>query len=207
MRQVNNIADVNNALRELYEFMDYWKTAKTLDLHKRRIVNAHPSVNSYDYVVRKELVDRVGEALVGIDRINQKLTKPPSGGTGNVPADFEAYDKITFGIGIGRSVEVGNNVTPPFIWMNKSNAKPTLIAVACNIPPNGDDLKFDILHNGSIFVSFTFPQGTGPQTVVNAAIASGPTIHRYDVVTCNVTQTGGTEGGRDVEIVLYCPLL
>lgn len=210
MRRINTIQEANDALRELYEFMDYWKTAGVVDLHRRRIGNAHPSVDLYDYVVRKELIDRIGEALVGVNRgpVTRGGTTTGGGTTPpDIPADFEAYDKITFGIGIGRSVEVGSNVTPPYIWTNKSNAKPTLIAVAANTPPVGDDLEIELLHNGTTFVTFTYPAGTTPRTVLHAAITSGPTIRRYDIVTCNVLLTGGTEGGRDVEIVAYCPLL
>jgi hypothetical protein len=209
-RRVNKIEDVNDALRELYEFMDYMK-GKNIDLHRRRIINAHPSVDLYDYVVRKELIDRVGEGLTGRNIVQP--TRSSGGGTGptttpkDIPADFEAYDKITFGIGLGRSVEVGSDVTPPYIWTNKATAKPTIIAVAANIPPVGDDLEFDVLLNGTPFVSYSLPAGTGSKTVLHAGISSGPTIHRYDVISLNVTQTGGTEGGRDVEIVVYCPLL
>jgi hypothetical protein len=206
VRQVKSISDVNSALRELYEFFDYWRTTKVLDLHKRRIGNAHPSVDPYDYVVRKELIDRIGEA-----ETPRRVVQPTRGGGGttptDIPSDFVAYDKITFGLGIGRSVEVGSDVTPPYIWMNSSNAKPTILAVCANIPPIGDNLEFDLLLNGTVFVSYSYPAGTVAKTVLHTAITDGPTIHRYDIVTCNVTQTGGTEGGRDVEIVAYCPLL
>lgn len=206
MRLVNKIEDVNAALRELYEFYDYWRTNRTIDLNRRRIINAHPSIDLYDYVVRKELIDTFGEGVTPRTIVQGRGSSTGTTPT-TIPADFEAYDKITFGLGIGRSVETGNDATPPYIWMNKANGRPTLLAVAANIPPIGDDVEFDLLHNGTIFASYAYPAGTVAKTVLHTAIVSGPTIRRYDIVTCNVTSVGSTEGGRDIEIVVYCPLL
>lgn len=211
MRFIKNIEDANHALRELFDFYDNLRN-RNYDLHRKRIINAHPSIDDYDYVVRKELIDTIGEAFTarGIPKRkgNQPtVITPPGGPPPSTTTPTVRYDKITFGIGIGRSVEVGDDVTPPYIWTNSSNGKPKIIAAAANIPPIGDDLEFDILHNGSNFISFSLPQGTGSKVVVHSGVTTQPTITRYDVVSCNVTQTGGTEGGRDVEIVLFCELV
>lgn len=56
MRQIRSFEDAQIAIRELFNYVDYLRT-QNIDLNKRRIKNASPSVDLYDYVVRKELED------------------------------------------------------------------------------------------------------------------------------------------------------
>ncbi len=56
MRQVNSIREVNEALREIQDFMDAQRT-NNIDMKGRRVVQASPSKDDYDYVIRKELYD------------------------------------------------------------------------------------------------------------------------------------------------------
>lgn len=64
MRTVKSINDVNTALKEVYDFIDAFKS-RNLDLKGKRVANAGPSQDDYDYVIRKELYSlnsNVGEA-------------------------------------------------------------------------------------------------------------------------------------------------
>jgi hypothetical protein len=54
MRQIRTLEDAQIAIRELYSFYDLLKS-KDIDMQRRRVKNASPSEEPYDYVVRKEL--------------------------------------------------------------------------------------------------------------------------------------------------------
>jgi len=198
LRRVNNFDEINASLRELYEFVDLWRTYN-VDFRQRRIINAHPSIDDYDYVVRKELIDRIGGGLTP-----RKLFPGEAGVA--TPAKASNWDKITFGIGIGRSIEVGSNATPPYIWTNSRKGRAKIIAAACNIPPQGDDLIINIMRSGALISELTIPENVAPQQVVHST-TQDIILDRYDIVTCNVSQTGDEEGGRDVEIVVFCDLI
>jgi hypothetical protein len=50
--------------------MDAMRT-RNLDLHKKRVINAGPSQDDYDYVIRKELFD----LKLSIDALSAKITQ------------------------------------------------------------------------------------------------------------------------------------
>jgi len=197
-RQVNKLEDVNDVLRELFQFMDAY-TSRNIDFRQRRVINAHPSIDDYDYVVRKELIDTIGGAVT-----------PRSVTSGTTRSSF---DKITFGLGIGRSVEVGDYATPPFIWTNNLSGRPDVVAIAANICPTGASLIVDIKRNGlSIFgpTKLILPSGTSPRTVVHPTGIFDPAVplfRRYDVFTVHITQIGSIVAGREIEIVIFCNLV
>lgn len=198
IRNPSNWNELAQTLKELFGFKDQY-TSQNLDFHGRQIKNASPSVDDYDYVVRKELIDRVGGGI----------SQPP------VPVRVTAqqgYDKITFGIGIGASVEVGNNATPPFIWSNSRIGKPEIILVTANTPPSDSDLIFDIKSNGtSIFTDglFALPDGTGVRQLVTSTTCFTPGINfnRTKILTLDVTQIGLDTAGQGIEIVVFCKLI
>lgn len=57
-RNLTSLADAFKAIKELEDTVAYL-TTKNLDFHQRQIKNAHPSIDDYDYVVRKELRDGI----------------------------------------------------------------------------------------------------------------------------------------------------
>lgn len=197
IRRVTNFDQLNDALRELFQFADTLST-RNINLTKRRVINAHPSIDDYDYVVRKELHDLVGGGVAG-------RRKPTT--------TAKTYDKITFGIGIGRSIEVGSNATPPYIWTNVANGRPDIVAMAANTPPTVTDLIIDIKKNGtSIFLAdeYTFPASTAARTVVHdssSIFKSNLLFTRYDVFSLDVLQTGSGVAGGEIEIVVFCNLV
>jgi hypothetical protein len=54
MRSVRSFTDAEAVIREINTFLDYLRT-KSLDFNGRRIKNASPSEDDYDYTVRKEI--------------------------------------------------------------------------------------------------------------------------------------------------------
>lgn len=239
IRTVKSIEDVNNSLREIYDFMDRWDT-KTIDLGGRRVKNAGMSKDPFDYVVRRELERFEGAA----EPAKQKKQA--------VPSSIANYDKVTFGIAVQADLEVGDDLTPPFIWTNERESKPpTLIALACNIIPSGQDAVIDIrlkrpnsiwsagatifkgaasasqtegyLDSPTSFNVYGFPflpkdsDGGVPKTAYVSFNPAGSNsifqpssiltgFKRFDIISVHCLQAGNPIAGRDIEIVLYCPL-
>lgn len=181
-------------LKELFNFKDYY-TGKSIDFQQRQIRNAGLATEDYDYVVLKQLKDLVGGGI----------SQPPA-----VQRGARTYDKITFGIGVGGSVTIGTNLTPPYIWSNSANGRPEILLAAANIPPVGDDLDFNITRNGTtIFPSskFTIPNGTGAGVVLVTSLFNSVIFARRDVVQIGVSKIGTTTPGQLVTAVLFCKLL
>lgn len=72
MRDIKDIRDVNQALKEINDRLDAQRT-QTWDLHQRNIKNVAPSVNDYDVVVRRELIDTKGTLDDFITKANKRL--------------------------------------------------------------------------------------------------------------------------------------
>lgn len=190
--------ELEQTLKELFGFKDQF-TSQNLDFHGRRITNAGHSVDLDDYVIRRELIDRIGGG------ISQRPIAKRTTSAG-------VYDKVTFGLGIGASVSIGTDLTPPYIWSNSASGRPSIILVACNEPPAGDDIDFNIKRNGvSIFTAgkFTIPNGTGIKTVISSttAFTSSLVFTRPNVMSIDVTKIGTTAPGRGIEIVIFCGLI
>ena len=194
IRNPSNWAELQQTLKELFGFKDQY-TATNLDFHGRRIKNASPSKDDYDYVVRKELIDTFGGGI----------SQPPV-----VSREGLGYDKITFGIGIGASVEIGTNLTPPFIWSNSRSGKPEIIMISANTPPVGGNLVIDIKSGGtSIFTagSFTFPAGTAARAIFSSTtVFTEVNFTRARTLSISVNEIGLTTAGRGVEVVIFCKL-
>jgi hypothetical protein len=65
MRQVNNLQDVQVVLKEVFDFMDSFRTRDFI-LKGRRIRGAAPSEKDDDYVIRKELYNLPKQDLSGL---------------------------------------------------------------------------------------------------------------------------------------------
>lgn len=194
-----NFSEINSVLSDLIQFKNIF-TLKNIDWKKRRIVNASPSVDDYDYVVRKELIDTFG----GGTTPRSILTR------GSVAA--ANYDKATFGIAPGAPALVGDYVTPPYVWSNSRVGRPNIIFICANICPTGADLILDIRKNGSsIFTAgqVILPSGTSNRAVVtySGVFTTGLSFSREDVLTPHVLQIGSTVEGQDINVVIFCPLV
>ncbi len=111
---------------------------------------------------------------------------------------------ITWGIGIGQAVAVGNDVTPhylvPFAGI------PQEVTLAAKTAPAGADLIVDILHNGTSLFSAPVHLSAGQTQATSTALASGAVLAVGDLLTLNVTQVGSTTPGQDVTIQLLVQL-
>jgi len=193
---VNNWNDLNAALRDLYSFQDYW-TSSNIDFHGRQVKNAGFGTDPNDYVVLAQLPKFVDKDLTP---------------TGKKKAGGSTYDKVTFGIGVGANVAVGNDVTPPYIWSNSSNGRPQIGFCTANICPTGSDVIIDILQNGTSIFGATklhLPAGTANKNVItfSSIFISNLTFKRKDVISANVTKVGNVIPGQNITVVMFCSLI
>lgn len=158
---------------------------RLIDFHQRRITNAAPSVDDYDYVVRKELKK-------GIEDTRRTITTSNlSGGLG--------YRDIVFGV--NGDLVVGDDINPHYISLYegtfeicgfKVKTAPVGAAILCQAVVNGTDNLFS--------TSITVPDGiTAAQTKVDFNVTL---IHFLDVVTFNVTQIGSTTPGATLTVFI-----
>jgi hypothetical protein len=148
-------------------------TTRLLDFHQRRITNAHPSVDDYDYVVRKELKDLGGVSVA-----------PTSGGGG--------FKGITWNIGVGSGQAVASNVacTPPLPYGGSC----VQVRVCQKTWDTGSgDTIFDILKssdNGSTWATLLTANITITEnntnseiyTSVSGSVVAGDLV-RFDVIS------------------------
>jgi len=64
---IQSFKDTESEIRKLRNELDLLRS-KNIDLKQRRIVNAHSSIDPYDYVIRKELL-RINDSINNITRI------------------------------------------------------------------------------------------------------------------------------------------
>ncbi len=187
-RNVQDWATLNEVLADLYAFKDRF-SLKNVDWNQRRIVNAHPSVDDYDYVVRKELVD------TDTDRIGK------GGGTGII------FDWVVFGVGLGSPIVIANDITPPRI-VSFVSMTPLRIFVAMNQHPTGSgSTKLDIWYGGSTILSTPLILAAGSVTTVTQytqLISPTPVLTRGNVLRIHCTDVANTFSGQDIEVAMLC---
>ena len=194
IRSVNTLDDARISIRELDSRLNKLETGNQ-DFHRRRIVNAHPSVDDYDYVVRKELLQPV-QNIVSIN---------PPGGTGSGGGgggSNKNFDIRTFGFAIGRDLETGSDLLPPLIipW---TDCKLEKIYAKCKVPPNGSDAIADI---NSVSVSIigspfiVIPEGSF--SVITISSFAQENFHEGEVLTFDLDQAGSTDAGQTLVITL-----
>lgn len=62
MRAIKTLQDAEIVIRDLHNQLDKFRS-ENIDMSKRRVVNAHPSRDDYDYVVRKELQEATTQVV------------------------------------------------------------------------------------------------------------------------------------------------
>lgn len=194
MKQIKSIPDAHTAINELYNAHDRLRTSDW-DRHLQRIRNNAPGVEGSDYVT----LDQLLAATANIKRRD-------------ITGENDDYLGITFGIGVGASVSVAANVTPPYVVWTERQLQIIEVYILANQPPVGSDLIIDTFLNGVSIYGATklhLPTGTAARTVVvaNSIFASPkPSFKKKDVITCNVTQVGSTTAGQDIQMVIRCQL-
>lgn len=184
MKSISTLQQAQAAINEILNRLDTL-CVKNWDRKQTRIVNAHPSVDDYDYIVRKELDARIG---VGISQTVQT----------SVTATV-TLDKCTFGLGVNSLVTVGTNVCPPYICARPLLAKFTLAAIGT--PSSGGPIQVNLrLLGANIFYTpLVIPAGS--TAVVEKSDYAIVSFAKYDIITCDVLQVGNESPGTNLVIV------
>lgn len=183
MKSIRTVQEAQAAINELYNRLDTL-SVKNWDRHQTRIVNAHPSVEPYDYVVRKEL-DEWGK---GEERVVDQ-------GLG--------YSPCVFGIGVGSSgvILTGTDVCPHFISLY--TLQPSICLFKVKTAPTVTPILVQVYKNGTtaLFSSnINVPVGsTAVQLKSDFALTS---LAFKDYLTCNVIQAGSGVPGSALTIYI-----
>lgn len=163
-----------------------------MNFHQRRITNAAPSVDDYDYVVRKELKKFAGEVE---DNLASRVE-----GIGTL------FDVATFGIAIDTDLIVDNDTNPwwvcphtaaQLIWMVGYAKTPSTGAdIICRFNKNPVDPASPLPAESILSTNFTLPAGSSARQVWTTFDISSFTL--LDLITLDVTQIGSSTPGGDV---------
>lgn len=186
MRAIKDLTDVQVVLKQLDEQVHKLLHAETVDFAQRRIVNAHPSKDPYDYVVRKEL------------KKLEEATQIRSEGVATPTVD---YDIAVFGIAIETNIETGEDVCPHHIAV--FNGRFIKAYAKAKTAPVGSAIQFDIKLNGvtSIFNSYLeIPsESDDVETSTDFAVTN---IEEEEFLTIDVKAVGSTIPGSTVVVKL-----
>ena len=132
MRTVRSLEDCNTLFRELFGKLDSLNS-EDFNLKKKRVVNASPSKDTYDYVVRKELLDLI------------------KGGTFSTPTAKQQPGLYAIVFSNEKNIEVAEYGTSPYIFKRKSI--PVIACVSAVTPPTADSARFNFKHNDKDLLS------------------------------------------------------
>jgi hypothetical protein len=178
MRVAQSFDDVNAILRDVFATLDNLRT-RDLDMAKRRVVNASPSQNEYDYVVRKELEQFTRGTTV---------SATPSTATG-------FYTVVFSNSGTIRTAQYASS---PYI-MKRRSAVLGVYAVAVE-PPSAGTSQFNVWHGSSISVLNTdlaMPSTTAAFEVVGSTDLNVSTVEIDELLTLEVV---AGEGAKKVTV-------
>ena len=190
MKSINTIQEAQQVINDLQNQIDTIRS-KNWDRHQTRIVNAHPSVDPYDYVVRKEL-DRLGGTTVA-ERVE--------GG----------YDKCTFGIAIDSVLYVANDTNPRYIcaansltlkWMAGIVKVPAVgSGITCRFNKNPVDPQSP--QDDELICNFAFLESEmGTVKILSTDDFLITEFVLSDLITVDVTEVGATTPGGGVVFVM-----
>lgn len=142
------IRNLQDAQREIEALNSKIRRLETLDvdMSKRRVVNAAPSQNLDDYVIRRELE----QFKKDVGSLRPTSSTSSSGNN---------YDCAVFGLGINTIIEVGTDVVPSHICVfpadtdtDRFEREAILLAgfVKCKQPPEGDEVLIEVWKNYGI---------------------------------------------------------
>lgn len=188
------LEDAFKAIREIQERIKYYDT-DIWDFHQRRITNAHPSIDDYDYVVRKELRD-----------LNKKTEVQIQSDRPNAAVIGDRYLR-TFGYGISRNLVTGTDLLPPLI-IPFTSTRLEKIYFKAKTAPTGANAIADINLAGTTILDaskITVPAGS---TAVGT-ITSFATENFTDgqVLTFDMDQIGSTIPGSTLVVTLRFKIL
>lgn len=196
MKPVQSFNDVNVALKQLEDRVNLLNVPDVVDWKKRRIGNASPSVDAYDYVVRKELQ----EFLAGASSV----FKVSKGGGVTV-----TYAIAVFGVSIDENLSVGTDLCPAHIA--PFDGKFLKAYFKLKGPCTGTTVNIDInLHgsaSGSILGSNLLKIPVNDVTVKQSTIFAITSMKEGDYLTLDIKQVGSTLPGKTLIVKLKYQLL
>ena len=130
MRQVRNLEDAQVAIRELYSLFDKLNS-KDIDMSKRRVVNASPSKEPYDYVIRKEFIDLKKQV-----QVTKSVDTVTPGGIVNFSIIFNSYGRVV-------SAPLAS---PPYIFQRA--CIPLRVSLSSSAPSSSAGTFFNFLYKG-----------------------------------------------------------
>lgn len=188
MRDIHTLNDAIVAIRELYNRVESFET-KDIDMRKRRAVNASPSVDPYDYVVRKELQD-----------FQPTVTTQTTTQSGVATSD---YDLAIFNIAIDATLVVRDDVCPYHIVAipQGSSADITVVYAQAKVPSVGSSIKLRVWKNYNeptktqMFI-IEIPADTNDVQKLTSFDATA--LLENDYLSVDVTQIGSVSPGGTV---------
>ena len=181
MINVSNFTDLNLVLREMRTELDNLRT-RNIDLSRRRVVNAAPSVNEYDYVVRKELEQ------FGVTRVSES----------NPTSVSRLYAVVFSNSGTIRTAEYAS---APYIVKRRSSV--VGVYVTCIEPPTTSPASFQVWVDGSDYLleeSIQIPVSANPFQVYGTTNLAISSLEDEQTLTLQVL-TGGCKSAT-LEILL-----
>lgn len=189
MRDIKTLKDVEVQLRQHEDRLNRLIVPDVIDWHKKRIVNASPSVDMYDYVVRKELLEKTQPVTQTIEAI-----------AAPAPTD---YEEAVFGIAIDSELTTGNDLCPPHIV--SFNGEIVELFAKVKSAAVGNSIKFAIwVHsqtNGTNSINNSDYEIPGSNLLVQYwNTFNWTSLLKRDYVTINVTQVGNFYGGSTLVV-------
>jgi len=188
IRSLVTLQDCIRAIKEIDEQLTNTRT-RDIDMHKRRIKNASPSQDDYDYVVRKELRDGIEE--------NTTLNF-----TGGSSVSAEGFYLRTFGYGVNRNLTTGTNLLPDLIIPFPST---TLVKIYAKVKvaPTGATAIADInLLGTSILDGSKITIPISSTAVVEIDTFTTTNFTEGQVLTFDMDQIGSTIPGQTLVVTM-----
>jgi len=186
VRSLTTLSDCIRAIKEMDDTLTNL-TTRNLDFHQRQIKNAHPSIDDFDYVVRKELSDLIGGGKPAINI--------SGGGAGN-------FYLRTFGYGVNRDLTTGTDLLPDLIIPFPSTTLLKIFA-KCKVAPTGDDVIADINLLGASILDgskITIPAGSASVVIISSFTTAGFT--EGQVLTFDLDQIGSIDPGQTLVVTM-----
>lgn len=183
MRSISSFQEAQSAINDILNRLDTL-SVKNWNRRQTRIVNAHPSVDEYDYVVRKEL-----DALKG-------------SGNQTVASSGNGAEKCTFGLGINSLVTTGTNLCPPYIVAKRGGVILDFVVAAVGVACTGTPIQVQTRVGATSIFTTPLEIPVGTITAVEKTDFSLNTFNFKDIILCDVLQAGNAYPGTNLVVVM-----
>ena len=175
MRKIDSFKDTSDALREVWDRLDNL-SSQNIDMKKRRVVNATPSRDLYDYVVRKELKESE-------NNVQQQVIQAATTGS------IRKYTVVFSHGGFPAAEEFAS----PYFIVQKPGAV-LVVKTTCLSPPIGVDAIFNVWYNGHLILSpgLHIPADSLAGVIYETTTFDPVNVQvvKDDLLCLNISQTG-----------------